>query len=371
LHRGEEPRDGEGPGTRPRPGRPDIPPSRGLGLSEDEGRRIVTNTSTGSRATGGWARPVLLVTALVGALVGTVSGGMAQDGDKPSVRLGSKGFTEHLIITEMMALLLEDEGYEVEQTNLENTAIVHQALVSDEVDAYVEYTGTALTAVLQQPAQSDPQAVYELVKQAYAEQFQVRWLDPLGFNNTWALMMTRERATELGITKVSDLIGKAEDLTFGATQEFFGRPDGLEGIQAAYGFDFAEERGMDPAIAYQAVDEGEVDIIAGFSTEGQIPALDLLVLEDDRGFFPPYFAAPVVREDLLAEDPAIAEIMNRLAGRINDQVMANLNLQVDQGGQEPRDVARAFLDQVAQGVFPAATPMGSPVASPAASPAAG
>jgi len=310
-------------------------------------------------------RRVLLAVALLVLAIGPGFGVGAQDGEKPTVRLGSKGFTEHLIITEMMALLLEDAGYEVEQTNLENTAIVHQALVSDEIDAYVEYTGTALTAVLQQPAQSDPQAVYDYVRQAYADQFQVRWLDPLGFNNTWAIAMRQDQAAELGVTTISDLQPHAPELQFGATQEFFGRPDGLDGLVERYGLDFADERGMDPGLVYEAVANDEIDVTAAFSTDGRIYAFNLVVLQDDLGFFPPYFAAPVVREDILSEDPRIAEVMNQLAGRIDDQTMADLNLRVDEGGEEPRDVARAFLDQVAQDAI--GTPAGSPAASPATS----
>lgn len=323
----------------------------------------MTSASTWARGVGGRARPVLLAILTLGLVLGSVGGVIAQDGEKPTVRLGSKGFTEHLIITEMMALLLEDAGYEVEQINLENTAIVHQALVNDEIDAYVEYTGTALTAVLQQPAQSDPQAVYDLVKEAYADQFQVRWLDPLGFNNTWALAMRQEQAAELGISTISDLRPHAPELQFGATQEFFGRPDGLDGLVERYDLDFQDERGMDPGLVYEAVANDEIDVTAAFSTDGRIYSYDLVVLEDDLGFFPPYFAAPVVREEILAEDPRIAEVMNQLAGRIDDQTMADLNLQVDEGGQEPREVARAFIDRLAEG--------GTPAASPPATPAAG
>jgi glycine betaine/choline ABC-type transport system substrate-binding protein len=322
----------------------------------------VTSASTRWRGVGGWARSVLLAIALLGLTVGTGAGVVAQDGETPTIRLGSKGFTEHLIITEMMALALEDAGYEVEQTNLENTAIVHQALVNDEIDAYVEYTGTALTAVLQEPAQSDPQAVYDFVKRAYAEEFQVRWLDPIGFNNTWAIAMRRDQAAELGITTISDLQEHDQDLQFGATQEFFGRPDGLDGLVDRYDLDFQDERGMDPGLVYEAVANDEIDVTAAFSTDGRIYAYDLQVLEDDLGFFPPYFAAPVVREEILEEDPRIAEVMNQLAGQIDDQTMADLNLRVDEGGEEPRDVARAFLDQLRQGGA-----AGTPAASPATS----
>src|SRR5690606_17353766 len=130
-------------------------------------------------------------------------------------------------------------------------------------------------------------------------------------NNTYALAMRQEHAEELGVTKISDLIGKSNDLVFGGTQEFLVRPDGLPGLTATYeGLEFGEERGMDPGLLYQALDNGDVDVISAFATDGRIPALGLVTLEDDRGFFPPYFAAPVVRQELLDQDPAIADVLN-------------------------------------------------------------
>ena len=279
--------------------------------------------------------------------------------------IGSKDFTEQVIINEMLALLVEDAGYPVErQLNLGGTAIVHEALVNGDVDTYIEYTGTGLLAILgleiadrgrhpdrdgaataSPAAGSVVDAVYQTVKQEYADQFNLVWLDPLGFNNTYALAMRQEQADELGITTISDLSGVAGDLTFGGTQEFLTRPDGLPGLMETYGIEFAEARGMDPGIMYQALDTDEVDVISAFATDGRIPALGLVTLEDDLGFFPPYFAAPVVRQELLDEDPAVADVMNQLAGKIDDQTMASLNLQVDEGGEEPDDVAQAFLEE--------------------------
>ncbi len=298
-----------------------------------------------------------IVTALL--LIGSASMTAAQD--KPTIAIGSKDFTEQIIINEMAGLLLEDAGYEVERNlNLGGTAVVHQALVSGEIDLYVEYTGTGLTAILQMPVETDPQVVYDTVKSEYESQFDATWLEPWGFNNTYALAMRRAQAEELGITKISDLTDHAGDLTFGATQEFLTRPDGLPGLTEAYGIEFAEERGMDPGITYQALDEEQVDIISAFATDGRIPALDLVILEDDQSFFPPYFAAPVIRQEILDQDPAVADVLNQVAGKIDDQTMADLNLQVDEGGMEPAEVARGFLDQLAAGGAGA-----SPEASPA------
>lgn len=290
--------------------------------------------------------------------------------EMPTVAVGSKQFTEQLIVGEMLAQLLEDAGYEVDrQIGLQGTDVVHQALLAGEVDTYVEYTGTGLINILNlslpaatpgaeaaSPAadMASPtagqtggmaDAVYDIVKAEYETQFNVTWLDPLGFNNTYTMAVRPETATELGLTTISDLADHAGDLTFVGTQEFLERPDGLPGMTAAYGFEFGENVGVDPGLVYQALVEEQGDVISAFATDGRIPALGLVLLVDDLGFFPPYFAAPVVRLDLLAEDPAIADVLNKVAGRIDDATMADLNFQVDDGGEEPEDVARAFLQE--------------------------
>lgn len=309
----------------------------------------------------GLHRRSLLSLIVAGAIVPTMSVGAARAQDKPTVKIGSKDFTEQVLINEMLAQLLEDAGYPVErQLNLGGTAIVHQALVNGDIDTYIEYTGTGLLAILNLTlddaatpiagAAATPMAgadpVYDTVKREYADQFNLVWLDPLGFNNTYTLAMTQEQAEELGVTTISDLIGQANDLTFGGTQEFLTRPDGLPGLTTTYeGLVFGDEQGLDPGLLYQAVDSGDVDVISAFATDGRIPALGLVTLEDDLGFFPPYFAAPVVREDLLDQDAAVAEVINALAGMIDDQTMAGLNSQIDTEGMEPEDVARTYLQE--------------------------
>lgn len=274
----------------------------------------------------------------------SMSGGAG--GTKPTVKVGSKDFTEQLIVNEMAAALLEDAGYPVQRKlNLGGSAVVHQAVVSGDVDMYVEYTGTGLTAILKLPVQTDPQKVFDTVKQGYETQFKSTWLKPWGFNDTYALAMRQDQATQLGIKSISDLKSKADTLTLGATQEFITRPDGLPGLQTTYGVKFKDSKGMDPGIMYQAVDSKQVDVISGFSTDGRIPAQNLTVLADDKQFFPPYFAAPVVRQDLLAKDPAIADVLNKMSGKLDDKTMASLNLQVDKDKKEPGDVAKSWLKQ--------------------------
>ena len=301
-----------------------------------------------------------LVVAL-GLMATSIAAPAAAQGDKPTVTVGSKDFTESIILAEIVSTLLEDNGYTVErQFNLGGTAVVHQALISGEVDIYVEYTGTGLLAILGEdlpetsaspvagasPAATAGQdAVYDIVKRGYQEQFGLTWLEPWGFNNTYALAVTQETADEYGLEKISDLQGVAGDMTFGATQEFLVRPDGLPGLEETYGLDFGNETGLDPGLLYSAVDEGQVDVISAFATDGRIPALGLVVLEDDMNYFPPYYAAPVVDSELLEQNPEIADILNQLGGQIDDATMADMNYQVDEGGQEPSAVARAFLKE--------------------------
>ncbi len=288
----------------------------------------------------------------------------AQDEDMPTVTIGSKDFTESIVLAEMAALLLEDAGYDVErQLNLGGTVVAHEALVNGNIDIYVEYTGTGLLAILGMdlptagatPAAATPATgatpvatggmdeVYTIVSAEYEEQFGLQWLEPWGFNNTYVLAVTQETADEFELETTSDLEAVAGDLTFGGTQEFLVRPDGLPGLEETYGFEFGDELGLDPGLVYSAVDGGDVDVISAFATDGRIPALDLVTLTDDQNFFPPYFAAPVVSGELLEQSPEVADVLNQLSGMIDDGTMASLNAQVDVDGMEPIDVARTFL----------------------------
>lgn len=308
--------------------------------------------------------PIVVMLGLMLSPAGIV---IAQDGETPTITVGSKNYTEQLILGEMLSLMLEDAGYEVDrQLYLGGTAVVHEGLVSGEIDTYVEYTGTALLLLGQElptaaggsatpaggsatPAPSVAEQVYSSVAEAYPEQFGATWLDPLGFNNTFALAVTRETADEYNLQTISDLQGIAGELTIGADPEFVAREDALPGLQEAYGIEFGNVQSLDVGLLYSAVAEGEVDISAASSTDGNVLALDLVLLEDDLGFFPPYFAAPVVRQEVLDQSPEVAGILNQLAGRIDDQTMQGLNGQVDSGGLEPPEVARTFL--VEQGLI--------------------
>jgi glycine betaine/choline ABC-type transport system substrate-binding protein len=294
---------------------------------------------------------VVTIFALLGMMLGAIGGAAAQD-DKPTIAVGGVGYTEQSIQVEMMALLLEDAGYSVERTpNLASEAMLHQAHLSGDVDVSVQYTGSGLVGVL---GMDIPEATadatiaeqsYEIVKTEFDEQFDMTWLDPLGFNNTYALLVTQETADELGVASISDLVEHAGDLTLGSDIPFPARPDGLPGVEAAYDIHFGDVVPMDVGLLYSSLDQGDIDVAVGYSTDGRIPRLDLVILEDDKHYFPPYYAAPVINQELLDENPELADILNQTAGLYDDATMAELNAQVDEEGKDPADVAEAFLKE--------------------------
>ncbi len=268
-------------------------------------------------------------------------------GNKGTIVVASKDFTEQFIIGEMYALLLEDAGYTVERKiNLGGTPIAHEALLNEEIDVYPEYTGTGLLTVLKMDVMSDPAAVFEAVKEAYAEQFDLTWLDPAPMNNTQALAMTRGRAAELGITTFSDMVAHADELVLIGPPEFAEREDGIPGLKSVYGeFEFANFLTVDPGLRYQALLNGEADVVVAFGTDGELAAYDLVSLVDDKGLYPPYQIAPVIRQAVLDENPDVADVLNALASLLTDATMQRLNNEVSGNGREPADVAREFLVQ--------------------------
>jgi osmoprotectant transport system substrate-binding protein len=268
-----------------------------------------------------------------------------------TVVVASKDFTEEFILGEMYALLLENAGYQVERKiNLGGTPVVQQALLNGEVDVYPEYTGTGLLTVLKLPVMTDPEEVYTAVKTGYEEQFELTWLDPAPMNNTQALAMTQERASELGITTITDLAAVADQLIIAAPPEFVEREDGLPGLQRVYGdFQFQNVLAVDPGLRYQALLNGDADVIIAFGTDGEIAANQLVLLEDDKGLWPPYQVAPVIRQAVLDADPGIADTLNQVAPLLTNETMQQLNYEVSGNQREPADVAREFL--VGQGLL--------------------
>jgi len=264
----------------------------------------------------------------------------------PTVRIGTKNFTEQLILGELMAQLIETHtDLRVERRfNLAGTMICHGALENGEIDLYAEYTGTALITILKQPVIVNPDLAHEAVAREYRRRFSADWLRPFGFNNAYAITIRKSDATSRNLRTISDLIPISGKLRAGFTSEFSERPDGYPGLRRAYGLQFGEVRDLDPALMYQAIANGEVDVISAFATDGRIAAFELQPLRDDRRFFPPYHAAPVVRTEVLEAHPELRGVLELLAGRLDDATMQRLNFEVDEQKRSPAEVAREFLD---------------------------
>ena len=286
---------------------------------------------------------MLMLGLIATSLIACSSIGTSSATDK--VVVGGKNFTEQDILTHIVATLIEENNdLEVERKPfLGGTQVVHNAMLSGDLDIYVEYTGTGWTATLEREVIQDAQETFDAVKAAYEEKFELTWLAPLGFNNTYALAMREDHALELGIETYSDLAELSDQLTLGATHEFLERADGYSALQQVYGMTFGNTRGMDPGLTYGAVREGSADVNDAFSTDGRIPAFNLKVLEDDLNFFPPYYAAPVVRMDTLELYPELCEVLATLANTMNDEIMAELNAKVDIDDERPQDVAAHWL----------------------------
>ena len=294
-------------------------------------------------------RTTVAITALAAVIVAALAATVlaSRSAERRDVIVGSKNFTEQVILGELLAQVIERKtDLTVERRlNLGGTTIAHQALVSGGIDAYVEYSGTALTAIFNLPAATDSNAVFQQVRDRYAA-VGVTTLPRLGFNNTFAIVVRRADAERLGLETIGDL-GRANNWRAGFGYEFLERPDGFKGLAAAYGLQFANQpRVMDLNLIYRAVASNEIDVTAGDATSGLIEALGLSILEDDRRYFPVYDAVPVVRASLILQHPEVAEALRALEGRISATQMQRMNYAVDGAKKAPAEVVREFLDTI-------------------------
>ncbi|MGC2322523.1 MAG: glycine betaine ABC transporter substrate-binding protein [Terriglobales bacterium] len=260
--------------------------------------------------------------------------------------IGSKNFTEQLILGELLAQHLEHRTkLQVERRfYLAGSYICQQALIAGRIDMYVEYTGTALTAILKDKPASDHQQVYDRVKQEYTRRFGLETGPPLGFDNTFAIVIRGEDARRLNLHTISQAAKYTPQWRPGFGYEFMERPDGYEGLARAYGLRFAASpRIMDLGLLYRALKDEEVDLVAGSATDGLISALGFVVLEDDRHYFPPYDAVPVVRQQVLAEHPEVRTALAELAGKITEEDMRRMNYAVDGEHRDATQVVAEFL----------------------------
>lgn len=263
-----------------------------------------------------------------------------------SITIGTKNFTESILLAHIFRVLIEENtNMEVAITELGGTIIAFEALQNNNIQLYPEYTGTGYITLLEESEILPADETYDIVQHEFQERWSLTWMAPLGFNNTYTLAIRQQMIDDLQLSTFSDLLAHDQDLTFGATMEFVERQDGLPGLAALYGFEFGNVMDLDPGLMYTAVRSEDVDVISAFATDGRIPAYELGILEDDLNFFPPYFAAPLVRMDVLEKYPQL-EVLNQLENLIDDETMAQLNYQVDEMGMTEDTVAREFLSSV-------------------------
>ena len=264
--------------------------------------------------------------------------------DGPPVVVASKPFAESYLLAEVFAQLLEAHGYAVDRRpGLGMTDLVMRALIRGDIDVYPEYTGTGLAAVLGETAQGGSAAVFRRVSSEYEARWGLHWLPPLGFENTYAIALRREAADSLGISTLSGLAEFAPELAGGFSPDFLGRADGLEGLADAYGIEFREARSLLQAVKYQALEAGAVDVIDAYSTDGRISRHDLTVMADDRGFFPPYDAAPLLSRTFYEERQEAVLVLNRLVGRIDVAAVRRANERIEVEGVSIADAAQELL----------------------------
>ncbi len=294
---------------------------------------------------------VSLITILILSLLTGCGGGDEGKNNSNANKefvVGSANYTEQYIVGELLATLVEENMPDVKvmrKLGLNGTMVVHSAITNGDIDAAVEYTGSGLMQILHKDIIMDPNEAYKVVKDNYHDKWHIKWLQPLGFNNTYAMAVKRDYAEANGLENSSDLSKVASKATLGCSMEFSERPDGYPGWKQAYGMEFKEVIPMDPGLMYSSIKNDEVNVISAFSTDGRIPAFDLQILDDDKKFFPPYYAVPMVREDKLEEIPGLEELINKLGGKLNDKSMAGLNAKVDIDGMDAHEVAKEFLKE--------------------------
>ncbi|WED43545.1 glycine betaine ABC transporter substrate-binding protein [Legionella cardiaca] len=264
---------------------------------------------------------------------------------KNSIVIGTKNFTEQYILGHLMAELIEAKSdiKVIKKFNIGTTTILQNALLAGQIDLYPEYTGTAYLVVLRQSQIKNPGQTYQFVRDAYLKDFDLVWLAPFGFNNAESLAVTEKFAQVHHLVNLSDLAQIANQLTLAAPAEFIKRPDGLPGLSQAYRLDFKKIVQMQPDLVYQAIQNNNVQVIEAFTTDGRIAEFHLRMLKDNAHFYPPYYAAPVIRNTILKKYPQIISILQPLLGIINNKTMQHLNYLVDVKKITPQKVAHDFL----------------------------
>jgi len=297
-----------------------------------------------SSAKGSVVRKLAVAVAVVLVIGGVAFWlGRSTTSGESRIAVGSKDFTESALLAEIVAQMLEARGVSVERRFELGGNLPHEAMIAGTLDLYPEYTGTSFTAILQHAPITDPRAVYDQVKQEYADKFKVAVSQPLGFDNTFAILVRGEDARRLSLKTISNAATEAPRWRAGFGQDFMSRADGYPGFSKTYGLKFGEVREMDLSLTYIALSSRQVDLIAGNSTEGRIATLDLFQLADDRHYFPPYEAVYLVRQDSLTRVPALQEVLGKLANAISTDEMRRLNYEIDGKKRDSKEVVKEWL----------------------------
>lgn len=289
-------------------------------------------------------RTLLIAVMAVGVVA---CGNSNSNGDKATIRVGSKDFTENLVIGEIYVLALEDAGYNVERVPNIASSVIHTSLVNDEIDLYPEYTGTGLLSILQLDLITDPQEVYNVVKTEYEKQFNLVWLDYSKANDGQGLVIRTDVANKLQIKTISDLQANANEIRFASQGEFDEREDGIPGLEKVYGtFDFKSSKIYANGLKYEVLSNDEADVAPAYTTEGQLVKEEFTLLEDDKQVWPPYNLAPVVQKEILDENLDIADILNEISASLDTAKVTELNAAVDVDKKEYEEVAKEYYDSI-------------------------
>lgn len=299
-----------------------------------------------------------VLAALIGIIVLVLVAGIAlwknNQADKSAskasttIRVGSKDFTESLVVSEIYALALENNGYKVDRVSNISSSLIHKSLVNDEIDLYPEYTGTALLTILGDDMETDPDKVYQTVKKEYEEKYNLTWLNYSEANDSSGLAMRKETADKYNIKTISDLQKNASNIRMASQGEYEEREDGLPALEKVYGeFNWKSSKVYDNSLKYQILENDEADVTPAYTTEGRLAETDKFVLlEDDKHVWPPYNLAPVVRDNVLEANPSIKKILNKVSAKLDTETVTKLNAKVDVDGEEYTDVAKEFYDSI-------------------------
>lgn len=265
-------------------------------------------------------------------------------GNKPTIKVGSKDFTESLILGELYALSLENAGYKVERKLNLGGSLVHDALVNGDIDFYPEYTGTGLLSILKEAPKSDSKEVYNEVAAKYKEKFKLIWLDPSTANDSQGLVISKKAADQYHIRTISDLQKNASSIRFASQGQFDERADGLPALVKVYGeFNFKERKLYDNGIKYDVLHNDKADLAVAYTTEGELSKDEFVVLEDDKHVWPPYNIAPVIKQEVLEKNPEIKDILNKVTAKLDNKTVIKLNAEVDINKREYAEVAKEFF----------------------------